>query len=566
MVGQMAATSLQAILFGQSEPGFMFDPTDLTTLYQDRAGTTPVTAAGQSVGLRLDKSQGLRQGPELVIGDDSTFTGGVGAWASSASFASTASSVGGELRVSITAAFGRQVLAIPSVSGKTYKITGIARYVSGATSATPMLGLSTVSNGASANYKAIPQSTSYAECSAILIATGSTIYATLGSNDSGAIGAVFAFDNISVRELAGNHEVAVSDAKRGVYGWMPKTGKRNLLTYTEQFDNAVWSARWGGIATVSPNDPTFLAPDGTQTVDKVTATLGGAGAGQAIALTSGVTYTFSCWVNSPAAASDLRIATAATGGGVVALASIPSSASLVRYSLTYTPSVTQTYYVGVGNSLALQTVYIWGAQLEAGSTATAYQRVVSQYDITESGVPTCYYVQADGVDDAYVTPTITPNTDKVQVFAGVRKLSDATTGIFAETSLQSYSSNGSFVVGAPDTGATYSFGSTGSLFRLVVSPATFASPTTNVVTGLGDISGDVARLRVNGAQVAQSTADQGTGNYLAYPAYIYARGGTSLPFNGLDFGHAVRFGPNLDAATIARVEALIARNTPEVTL
>jgi len=33
-----------------------YDPSDLTTLFQDSAGTTPVTAAGQPVGLILDKS------------------------------------------------------------------------------------------------------------------------------------------------------------------------------------------------------------------------------------------------------------------------------------------------------------------------------------------------------------------------------------------------------------------------------------------------------------------------------------------------------------------------------
>jgi hypothetical protein len=33
-----------------------FDPSDLSTMFQDAAGTTPVTAAGQPVGLILDKS------------------------------------------------------------------------------------------------------------------------------------------------------------------------------------------------------------------------------------------------------------------------------------------------------------------------------------------------------------------------------------------------------------------------------------------------------------------------------------------------------------------------------
>ena len=43
-------------LFTASEPGFWFDPSDLSTLFQDAAGTTPVTAAGQSVARINDKS------------------------------------------------------------------------------------------------------------------------------------------------------------------------------------------------------------------------------------------------------------------------------------------------------------------------------------------------------------------------------------------------------------------------------------------------------------------------------------------------------------------------------
>lgn len=43
-------------LFANGEQGVWFDPSDLTTLFQDDAGTTPVTADGDPVGLMLDKS------------------------------------------------------------------------------------------------------------------------------------------------------------------------------------------------------------------------------------------------------------------------------------------------------------------------------------------------------------------------------------------------------------------------------------------------------------------------------------------------------------------------------
>lgn len=61
---------------------------------------------------------------------------------------------------------------------------------------------------------------------------------------------------------------------------------------------------------------------------------------------------------------------------------------------TYAASV-QTYAGdGVSGVLARK------AQAEVGSTPTAWQRVVNNYDITEDGVDSVYHLVSDGVDDA----------------------------------------------------------------------------------------------------------------------------------------------------------------------
>lgn len=44
------------MLFAASEPGAWYDPSDMSTLFQDSAGTTPVTAVEKPVGRILDKS------------------------------------------------------------------------------------------------------------------------------------------------------------------------------------------------------------------------------------------------------------------------------------------------------------------------------------------------------------------------------------------------------------------------------------------------------------------------------------------------------------------------------
>jgi hypothetical protein len=478
-------------LFLNNEPGAWYDPSDLTTMFQDRAGTTPVTAAGQSVGLRLDKSKGLELGPELVT--NGTFDTDVSGWTA---VNATLSVVSGELRITKTNSNGQARQTLTTIPGKSYQVTSNLtdavdagnnlRIAVGTSAGQTNLGQNFVANGITS-----------ASLPLIFTATGTSTFLQLYSTSSTGY---IQFDNISVRELKGNHAVANSDAARGIYGIEPVGGRRNLLLAT---------------TTMATQNVTVAA----------------------------TAHTLSF-----------------TGTGTVTLSGVSTAGPLVgtgandRVSLTFTPTA-GTLTLTVTGSVTL-------AQLETGSTATNYQRVTTQYDVTEAGVPSLHYVQYDGADDGYVTPTITPNTDKVQVFAGVRKLSDAATGMVVEFSADAGGNNGSFWLAAPDGAgaATYNFRSRGTTAR-DAQATSLAAPRTNVLAGLGDISGDRSTLRVNGVQAAQSTADQGTGNFLAYPLYIGRRGGTSLPFNGRDYGLIVRFGPNLDANTISNVEKYLAQKT-----
>ena len=62
-------TQLIKSLFANGEQGFFYDTNDLSTMYQDAAGSIPVTAAGQPVGLMLDKSKGLLSTEKVVNPD-----------------------------------------------------------------------------------------------------------------------------------------------------------------------------------------------------------------------------------------------------------------------------------------------------------------------------------------------------------------------------------------------------------------------------------------------------------------------------------------------------------------
>ena len=68
--GQQNIDQLIKSMFANSEQGFTRTLNDLSTLYQDAAGTVPVTGAGQPVGLILDKSKGFPLSLEKVINSD----------------------------------------------------------------------------------------------------------------------------------------------------------------------------------------------------------------------------------------------------------------------------------------------------------------------------------------------------------------------------------------------------------------------------------------------------------------------------------------------------------------
>lgn len=250
-----------------------------------------------------------------------------------------------------------------------------------------------------------------------------------------------------------------------------------------------------------------------------------------------------------------------TGTGTVTLTGASTAGPLVgtgannRVSLTFTPTA-GSLTLTVSGSVTL-------AQLERGSTATAYQNVVTQYEVTEAGVASVSYLAFDGVDDGMVTNTITPSINKVQAFGGLRKLSDAASAIFVEFSANVNSNSGSFLITSPNnTAGRFTFLSRGSILPVnAAASVAMLAPTTRTITGLGDISADNMTLNINGSQVSTVSDDQGTGNYLAYPLYIGRRGGTTLPLNGRIYSLIVRFGPNLTTGQTTSTESWVNSKT-----
>ncbi|WP_346535089.1 hypothetical protein [Acinetobacter sp. 8_A20231192] len=171
---------------------------------------------------------------------------------------------------------------------------------------------------------------------------------------------------------------------------------------------------------------------------------------------------------------------------------------------------------------------------KSGRNNHAYQTTsASRPILRQNAVTGAYYLELDGSDDFFVTNSIDfTATDKISLFTGARKLSDAGPSIFAELSADVNYNNGSFYLAAPLNATTkgFSLNAKGTSSGFPVSSSN-AAPISAVVSGYADLRSTQLKLRINGA-LTTGAASLGTGNYGNHPLYIGRRGGTSLSFNG----------------------------------
>jgi hypothetical protein len=247
----------------------------------------------------------------------------------------------------------------------------------------------------------------------------------------------------------------------------------------------------------------------------------------------------------------------------------PDGWFLLTRNLTPTSSTGTYRFQLLGNQQQTLDVLVWHPQAEVGATPTAYQRVTTAFDVTEQGQRDCFGVRADGTDDGYETAGNVDfsGTNKVTVFAAVRKRSDSLTQTVVELSVNSDTNNGSFWLRAPAaSGAnSYRFTSRGTSTQSAGTGAFAPAPDIAIVTSEADISSPFVRLRRNGTLIEQVTASQGTGNYGNYQMFLCARAGTSNLLNG-DIFALIIAGGSYPLSTIQRVERLLSRITPTVNL
>lgn len=381
-----------------------------------------------------------------------------------------------------------------------------------------------------------------------------------------------------IRDKSGrnNHASQATSTSRPVL-----SARVNLLTYSEQFDNAAWTKTGLGVSANA-----IAAPDGSTTADKLTedTSTGIHTVSLGTAVTNGVNYTVSCYakaaertwcvlqlqsscfayvnlstgaVGTTTGSPTVTVSNAGNGWYRISVAAKTTAASIssVVYAATADGTVSYTGVSGNG-------IYIWGADLRVtndGVGIPAYQRINAATDYDTSGFP--LYLAFDGTDDSLSTASIDFSaTNKMSVFAGVRKLSDSAQRVVAELTADITLNNGGFLLSAPNSAAAnYNFSSKGTTL-VDNTVTTYTAPISSVITGQADISGPSNIIRVNGAQVGSVATTQGTGNYANAALNIGRRGGATLPFSGRLYSLIVR-GAATNADQLSRTEAWVNSKT-----
>jgi len=198
-------------LFENNEVGAWYDPSDLSTLFQDPEGTIPVTQDGQPVGLMLDKSKEIELLSELISNGE--FTTDTTDWSAHNAVLSIEN---GTIKVDDSANAGDNSSAQQQLTGlvigKSYILSG--QIVSSNNSGNIVLwqeGENTsVTNNASFILAYVVQEFNG---SGVFTATGTTATIGLVSNSVG----ITYFDNISVKSQLINCATQSVASKRPTY-------------------------------------------------------------------------------------------------------------------------------------------------------------------------------------------------------------------------------------------------------------------------------------------------------------------------------------------------------------
>lgn len=576
-------------LFADNSQGFWLDASDPSVLFQDSAGTTPVTALGDPVGLWLDKSKGLAQGVELVV--NGGFTSGITGWTDASSGTGSFVESAGQGLISHGASgTGRARQQLTTVAGSVYKITFYALISS---SGGNRFSVGTTAGGSDivALQSVIPSKQQYVF---YFIASGTTTWINWFT---GAAAETIRIDDVTVKSVAGNHFIQTGSGARPVWGSWPLSAAiagyvRNLLSSTEDVTASYWASGSSNITRTSSDTIVETAVSSTHFLGAITNLTSGLTYTQSVTLVKGVlasapdimqlTFGGAAFGTSQFANVNVLTGEVVSTAGGATCTSEASTTVAGGWEFTYAATATATASSSVllvafcnNNGAATRLPSYAGSttadckvyrmQSEQSATATTYQRVgvSSRYDVSEAGQPQVYFVSPDGVDDFMVSAANVDfsATDRMFVCAGVtKKVESPSPQIIVDSPTST--TNGRFAIVSPTGSAANSVATAfrGTSGTIVAVDNTAIAPCTKVVSGISVISSPSHTQRIDGVQIDVNTNSLGTGDFGNALRYIGALGGAS-GFSSSNIYQLVAVGKTPSTSELNQTETFVAQKT-----
>lgn len=221
----------------------LYDPSNLASLYQDPAGSIPLTAPGQPVGLMLDCSNNLKTGPQLIINGNFD---GTANWRSGRS--AVLSATNNTLRVTMAGGVnaGGADQAIATVPGRMYRVSfNVIGWTGDILGSWMRVSNRNIDDEDGSTFMFTEQASSPGLKTFHFIAQSNVAYLflqPLQNYGPGTDGAYIEYTKASIQEVPGKHMLQPSTPSRptfqrlGRYAWLDFDGVDDFMYSHTEFD------------------------------------------------------------------------------------------------------------------------------------------------------------------------------------------------------------------------------------------------------------------------------------------------------------------------------------------
>ena len=151
----------------------------------------------------------------------------------------------------------------------------------------------------------------------------------------------------------------------------------NLLSYSEQFDNAAWPVQDSAVVTAN----TTTAPNGTTTADTISFDVTPISSCYQSVTNGAGTFTFSIYAKCASGTQSFKFIMYNPTDGQIDSTIFTVTTEWQRFQYSFTVTQNSNWFIANANDGVIRSIFIWGAQLVEGSVAKDYQKTETRLNI-----------------------------------------------------------------------------------------------------------------------------------------------------------------------------------------